>query len=280
MKCKKSIAVISALLYCLAGICQQVYVIPKQTFQPYKILGLSERDYGIGYEADTAKINFKMSIDSFEISSQVTFKQYNLYLESVKKDSTYNFYVSQLPDSNITSKENYKAYISDKKYDVFPVAGISWEAAMNYCKWRTTQENKGTDFKFIYRLPKVSEWLAAYNLLKENDTPNDFNKNFSDWTMGLYFEGSYNFKVWSSFVYDVVYLQKPGDHDRDKRKRVIGDSYLFQREKLINHSSGYYAFSGYRQIAFRLVKEEIKNNDDSKSLHKNVLAYWGIEMNK
>ncbi len=278
MKFQKSIALILSLLLSLVGICQQVYLIPKQTFQPYKVLGYSERDYGIGYKVDTQKINFKMAIDSFEISSQVTFRQYKLYLESVKKDSSYKFYLSQLPDSNITSKENYKAYISNKKYDDFPVTGISWEAAMNYCKWKTIQENKGTDLKFIYRLPQVSEWLAAYHFLEKSNSRNDFSKNFSDWTMSLYFEGAFGFKT--SFSYDISYLQKPDDRARDKRKIAIGDSYLFQTEKLLTHSTGYYAFNGYRHIAFRLVKEEIKKTDNSKSLLKNILTYWDLEIDK
>ena len=278
MKCQKSIALISVLLFSLAGICQQVYIIPKQTFQPYQVLGFSERDYGIGYAVDTDKINFRMSIDSFEISSQITFRQYKTYLESVKKDSSFSFYLSQFPDSNITSKKNYAIYMSNKSYDDFPVAGISWEAAMNYCKWRTLQENVGTNIKFIYRLPKVSEWLAAYDFLEKSKSKNDFSKNYSDWTMSLYFEGAYGFK--NSFSYDISYLQKHEDQARDKRKVVIGNSYLFQKEKLLTHSTGYYAFNGYRQIAFRLVKEQVKKSDNAKSLFKEILNYWGIETNK
>ncbi len=277
MKYQKSIALISSILFCFVGICQQVYIIPKQTFLPYKVLGFSERDYDIGYEADNAKINFKMAIDSFEISSQITFKQYKLYLESIKKDSSYNFYLRQLPDSGITSKENYKEYISNNNYDEFPVAGVSWEAAMNYCKWRTIQENKGPDFKFIYRLPKLGEWLAAYDFLEISNRKNDFNKNFSDWTMNTYAEGIFGFRD-SVFIYDLFLdLSKTKDSPRDKRRMIVGNSYLFQ-SKALWYNFATYTFNGYRQIAFRFVKEEIKNNNYSNSLYKNVLAYWGIEI--
>ena len=75
----------------------------------------------------------------------------------------------------------------------------SWEAAMNYCKWRTQQENKTADIKFIYRLPKLGEWLAAYQYLINNGNTNDFSKHFSDWTMNTYFEGVSGFKSDSIF---------------------------------------------------------------------------------
>ena len=275
MNLKKSLALISALLCGIIGVCQQVYVIPKQTFQPYKILGSSKSAYG--YKEGTPEYNLKMAIDSFEISRQVTFKQYKLYLESVKRDSSYNFYISQLPDSNITSKENYANYISNKKYNDFPVAGISWEAAMNYCKWRTLQENKNGDLKFIYRLPKLSEWLAAYDFLETGNNKNDFSKDFSDWTMNTYFEGIFGFKTDSAFVFDLFLdLPQANDPPRDKRKMIAGNSYLFQSEVLRNRFS-IYTFNGYRQIAFRLVKEQIENGGHSTSLYKNILASWGIK---
>ena len=124
MKYQKSIALIAGLLLGFASVCQEVYIIPKQTFNPYKVLGLSEDDYGIGDETKKEIQNSKLFIDSFEISRQVTFKQYRLYLESIKKDSSYNFYLSQLPDSGITSKENYTLYFNNKNYDDFSVAGI------------------------------------------------------------------------------------------------------------------------------------------------------------
>jgi len=270
MNHQKSIVLIPVILFCIVGFCQQVYLIPKQTFQPYEVLGFYE-----GYKIDTVKINFKMAIDSFEISSHVTFKQYKLYLESVKRDSSYNFYLSQLPDSNITSKENYAIYISNKKYDDFPVAGISWEAAMNYCKWKTIQDNEAPNIQFIYRLPMVGEWLAAYNFLETANQKNDFNKNFSDWTMSTYYE--YIGGSDSTFVYDYFLdLPKANGLPRDKRKMIVGNSYLFQTDVLI-YRFATFTFNGYRQVAFRLVKEEIKSSDDRNSLYKNILAFWNIQ---
>lgn len=280
MKYQKAVSLTIGLLLFFVGICQQVYIISKQTFYPYKVLEYSESGYS-GNEKNAEKFNIKMTIDSFEISSQITFKQYKLYLKSIRKDSSYNFYLSQFPDSNITSKENYSIYISNKKYENFPVAGISWEAAMNYCKWRTLQENKGTGIKFIYRLPEIIEWLAAYNFLEKNDSKHDFSKNFSDWTMSTYYEGISGFKNDSILVYDLFSdLPKTKDHPREKRKRIIGDSYFFQREELREHFRTNYTFEGYRQVSFRLIKVPLNKSNDFKSLTKRIIDYWGIGMNK
>jgi len=277
MKYQKAVSLIIGLLLFFVGICQQVYIIPKQTFNPYKVLGFV--DVGID-EWNKGETNFKMEIDCFEISSQINFKQYKEYLDAIKKDSSNGFYLSQLPDSAITSKENYKDYISNKKYDDFPVAGISWEAALNYCKWRTLKENKGTGLNFIYRLPKLGEWLAAYNFLEKSNSQNDFSKNYSDWTMNTYYDG-FSYKRDSVFVYGMpITLPNQKDWTRDKRKIVMGDSYLFQREILRRHFSSYYSSNGYRQIAFRLVKEKVNETVDKWYLPKRIIAWWGIEIKK
>lgn len=81
-------------------------------------------------------------VEEFEISEQVTFKEYKEYLAAIKKDSSEKFYWSQLPDTNIsTDKKVYTEYITSKEYDDYPVLGISWDNAMNYCKWKTIKDN-------------------------------------------------------------------------------------------------------------------------------------------
>lgn len=268
----KRLLIILGLFLSFGVYSQQNYSIPEQMFQPYKILGIQENRYALTF----ANTDLWVKIDSFEISHLVTFKEYRQYLETIQKDSSFSFYLSQLPDSSIALKENYSEYISNKKFDAFPVLGISWDAAMNYCKWKTLQENDLRDLKFIYRLPKLGEWLAAYNYLETNKTTNDFSKNYSDWTMSLYFEGG-SFRSDSNFVFDkFIYLQASKDHPRDKRKIVMGGSYLFQHPTLRQHISPYFAFNGYRQIAFRLIKETLKENADSKSLSNRIIIYWGL----
>jgi Sulfatase-modifying factor enzyme 1 len=272
---QKTILLILGFYTFFWGNSQKFHFIPKQIIKPYEILGGNSSE--LFSFSNTSKVNnFQMEVDSFIISDQITFAKYNEYLEGIKKDSTYYFYLSQLPDSNITSPENYIKYVSGDKYKIFPVLGITWESAMNFCKWKTLKENHADKINFIYRLPKLTEWLDAYNYLESKKEDNDFNKNFSDWTMNFYAEG-YGFNRDSNFIYEwAFYLPNVSSRPRDKRMIAIGDSYLFQREKLIQHFSTYYTFKGYRQIAFRIVKEFINGNEDSKSLSRKVIQYWGL----
>jgi len=233
--------------------------IPTQTLNLYKIIGVNW-------------LSAIQTIDSFEISSFVTYEEYKEYLSSIKKDSSEQFYLSQFPDTTIAPKEVYQKYISSTDYDDYPVLGISWDNAMNYCKWKTLRDNPKDSINFIYRLPKCSEWLAAHSYLEENHKPNDFNKNYSDWLLSSKFENYlYDAKNYK-FVYDNVYLHKKDDPLTMKRKFAIGDSYVCQQE----HLEGYYGFNyystqGYRHISFRYVKTEKKNSKD-------ILEFWGINI--
>ena len=94
----------------------QLYSIPTQTINLYKSLAYNSRT-----SAQTIK--------AFQISEQVTYKEYKDYLTSIKKDSSATFYLTQLPDSSIGSAEVYKEYITSVEYDNFPVLGISWDNA-------------------------------------------------------------------------------------------------------------------------------------------------------
>lgn len=253
------------------GNAQDFYFIPTQIIKPYKLLGM-DFYYSLDTAKASAKSNYQMTLDSLNISRQITFAEYKVYLEAIKKDSSYPFYKSQLPDSNITTAKNYEAYITDKKYENFPVMGIRWEAAMNYCKWKTLSENKVDDIKFVYLLPKVSQWLDAFNYLETNKIPNDFDKNYADWTSNVYFEGAYGV---SSFPYDVIYYIRQNDKPRDKRKRVIGSSFLYANTTLLDDRS-FYAFNGYRFIGFRIVKQYIKEDEREKKSYSSLFKYWGL----
>lgn len=239
---------------------QLFYKIPKNIFQPYQVFGKFP-----GNDIDrNNKINYKLGLDSFEISNQITYREYKIYLSVIKRDSSYLHYLKQLPDSTITSKENYREYTLGEQYDSYPVIGISWEAAENFCKWTTIKQNKN-EIKFLYRLPKLSEWLNAFNYLGEHKIVHDFGKDFSDWTLSTYFE--YYNSINNDFVYDIYYEAKENDPPRLKRKIAMGDSYLYQKENLYNHWRGFYSFKGYRQIAFRIVKQRFDsiNSNDKKT---------------
>ena len=244
--------------------------IPTQTIDAYKLLG------------DTSN-SFIETIETFEISDFVSYKAYKLYLMAIKKDSTNSFYLSQLPDTNLGPKEVYEKYIKSDDYDNFPVLGISWENAMNYCKWKTLNENPKDSIIFIYRLPVCSEWLAAYTYLQKNKVSNDFNTSYSDWLMNSKDESLYMFSNDTVFPFDYIYFHKKNDPPVLKRKFVIGDSFLYQHKRLLDYyMASFYATQGYRQIAFRTVKESVSKSKKLKllnhSLDESLLNYWGLKV--
>ncbi|HLP54103.1 MAG TPA: SUMF1/EgtB/PvdO family nonheme iron enzyme [Fluviicola sp.] len=227
----------------------------------------------------------KNNVPAFEISKQVTFREYKEYLKAVKKDSSESFYRSQLPDTTIAKRVDWEKYISDEIYNDYPVLGISWENAMNYCKWRTLKENKnGNYLQFIYRLPSCSEWLAAKYYLETNQLESDFSKNYSDWLLSTKDESLFDFRGSGSarkWPYDYTYFHKAKDPIVMKRKLVIGDSYRYQLENQAGSFFSYYATEGYRQVAFRMVKDYVsRDEDDEIKLNTNaskIIDYWKLE---
>ena len=285
MRCRFSLFLLFLLSYTFCS-GQYLYRIPKQTIDPFQILGPKSTEFG--YFSKTAPKSMKLDMDAFEISTQITYGQYKEYLKAIKKDSSASFYLSQMPDTTMCLPENYKAYTSGNTYDDFPVVGISWNAAMNYCRWITATNNKGS-IEFICRLPCESEWLAAYNYLETSSTKNDFNQNYSDWLLNTLDEAAYNSInsenniYWNNF--DYIYLSSKNVPNVLKRKRVIGDSYLFKMENLADYMEiPYYQDQGYRQIGFRVIKEPVdtvnlinKFGKPQPSMDIVLLKSWGLK---
>lgn len=246
-----------------------LFVIPAQTFNLFKILGDSSKG-----KDETIK--------GFQISEFVTYREYKEYLSVIKKDSAQAYYLTQLPDSNIGSTEVRNKYITSSEYDELPIHGISWDNAMNFCKWKTIKENKDS-IQFIYRLPSCSEWLAAYYYLSENSIKNDFNKNYSDWLINSKDESLYGSNSMEAInLFNNIYFHKKKDPLVLKRKFVIGDSYLFQQDKLLNYYRfSYYATQGYRQVSFRYIKEPVNQYKiiypQRKNFAEEIFRYWGLK---
>ena len=261
------------------------YKIPKQTIYPHQIIG-DTIDFKLGFitPATTKRKDYKMDVDAFDVSSQITLGEYKIYLKDMKADSSGEFYLSQFPDSSILLKALYKEYMSTPSYDNYPIVGVSLDNALNFCKWKTLKDNKSDSLKFIYRLPITSEWLGAYDHLNKNKIKNDFNKNYSDWLLSSYEEASYDFSANSDpiFALDIVFLGKHSERVM-KRHRFIGDSYFFQREGL-SEAYGYgYADKGYKFVSFRIIKHRIDENtfhlDKRHAYTKDrlLLEYWGLK---
>lgn len=155
-----------------------------------------------------------VKVDAFWMSNEITNKEYRKFISDLKnnpkdslviidykqiketgnvnKASTFYIYKEILAyaiDQKIwQNKEEYKNYFTDKKYDNYPVVGVSYQGAVLYCVWKTKQENilrKSKNLAFVqdYRLPYESEWeYAALGGIKEaqiTETNNDISKSKS-----------------------------------------------------------------------------------------------------
>lgn len=127
-------------------------------------------------------------IDETEISN-IAYLEYLFY---IKNDSTIEFYLSQLPDTtcwelNDQTKDStglcgfdYYLYVQNylryPGFRYYPVVGVSYEQAINYCKWRSDIVNERYkdesfrkefpgfekyDVTVEFRLPTKDEWEYA-----------------------------------------------------------------------------------------------------------------------
>ena len=127
------------------------------------------------------------------------------YLYYVQLDSSREFYASALPDTGVWARElayndpYVDHYLRYPGFRYFPVVGVTWEQAVDYCKWRTLVvnikllEESGEELPAEsgaripletgvvlpdYRLPSEAEWeyaalaLVGTQWLDENQTHN------------------------------------------------------------------------------------------------------------
>lgn len=130
-----------------------------------------------------------VSVEAFWMSNEITNSEYREYVDYViqhpndkicwvdyanaAKDKgipkTKEEYIICVKYSEIvgdiidSTKFLYKDYFSNKKYDGFPVVGISHKHATYYCIWKTQMENDeltkaGKPAIHDYRLPLEAEW--------------------------------------------------------------------------------------------------------------------------
>jgi formylglycine-generating enzyme required for sulfatase activity len=216
---------------------------------------------------------FEVTIDPFWMNqAEVSVKQYFDYLNSVKKDSSAQFYETVLPD---ISKGPFKDYFSNKKFSDFPVVGVSLKQAINYCKWLTATENKKLKSKgkppvLDFRIPSEVEWVyASFGGIKPGDysipkTPEllkiSANKP-NDW--GLYNMFS-NVSEWTSTTFDpekyMIVLQNLPVSDFN---RIIVRGNNFKKslinDKLILDGDDSYDYVGFRYVRTYLGAKYGKN---------------------
>lgn len=224
--------------------------------------------------------DIKISVKKFEISQdQVSLRSYKIFLAAVKKDSGDLVYQSLLPDTNIGPKDVRDEYFKSGKYDDYPVVGISWENALQYCKWMTLMNNPDS-IQVIYRLPNLYEYYSAYTYLQSAAINNSLNKLYADWLMDAMDESSIDYQKEVPLSY--LYFHLDSDPPVLKRKMVIGKSFLHSFNYLEDYiRMSFYGDHGYRHIGFRLVKET--NPDaftiqaETNEFENPLLRYWKLK---
>lgn len=112
-------------------------------------------------------------LDATEVAN-IHWLEYEYY---IRADSGDAYADMNIPNQELT--KNYRPdYYSNPDYRYFPVIGITYEQAMNYCDWRSEVvniklEEQGVIHRVKFRLPTEKEWeLAAKKMdTVQNDIP-------------------------------------------------------------------------------------------------------------
>lgn len=135
------------------------------------IMGRSEQDVAYAYDNRQRQV----TITSFYMDeTEVANVDYKEFLFHVLKDSGDTKYKALMPDTNVWVKElayndpYAQYYFSHEGFNMYPVVGVNWYQANEYCKWRTSYVNKQLKDKDqeavtwpAYRLPTEAEWEYA-----------------------------------------------------------------------------------------------------------------------
>lgn len=111
----------------------------------------------------------------FAGQTEVTNRQYNVFLNSLKNDSLFDLYEACKPyekgwlllDSlNPFFIDLYNAYHSSEKYLDFPVVNITPGAMREYVSWL----NRMDPTDVTYKLPNEDDWISGFNDLDVSDS--------------------------------------------------------------------------------------------------------------
>jgi formylglycine-generating enzyme required for sulfatase activity len=136
----------------------------------------------IPYKLSTKEIEgqFKLVKDKvYAHEHEVTNGQYNEFLQYLLKNNRKELYeiskvkLEQYEEPALSFMTGYHSNRQptkkEKYFLMYPVINITYEGAVEYCKWLTEQYNNTTDRKHkkvIFRLPSIDEWQVAAAGLK------------------------------------------------------------------------------------------------------------------
>jgi formylglycine-generating enzyme required for sulfatase activity len=114
-------------------------------------MGTLEED--VTYSRDN--IERTVTVASFYMDeTEIANLDYLEYLYAVGQDSTREFYMSALPDTTVWANEMsfndqyVDQYLRYPGFRMYPVVGVSWAQANDYCKWRSSVVNSALFSKY------------------------------------------------------------------------------------------------------------------------------------
>jgi len=153
-----------------------------------------------GNPPGTVQINDTLYIDQTEVTN-ISWREYLYYLSDSRKEESK--YQSALPDTLVWNSDTSASPLSEyyhrhPSFNNYPVVGISYEQAIEFCKWRTYAANQGIylekmknpmthlkdsfPIKFYYRLPTQEEWeMVALGNLPATEFPYGYKDVYTNW---------------------------------------------------------------------------------------------------
>jgi hypothetical protein len=215
------------------------------------------------YRGDTSRI--VTNADPYWISPLVTNSDYSDYLKALKNDSTSEKYNNALLKETLLNESvqglniTLREYFTNQEYSNYPVLGLNWYQAQNYCDWKTSIVNKELQqaklpIEKSFRIPKQIEIESAKRFIDINkpriakiDSTYDvneiinFSKRINEWTSEAFVELTYLNKISSKEESDKIVIY---------RKEFKANT--FEEKK-----------NGYSDIGFRLVQtyRNVKNSE-------------------
>ena len=120
------------------------------------------------FNKEYAKVKEDLYVNKYEVSNL----QYRTFLADLEQSNQAATYTACLPDTLCwRDKANYNEpyvayYFRYTSYSNYPVVGVSYEAANEYCSWLTEKYNQDTKRKFrkvIFKLLTEEEWVFSAN---------------------------------------------------------------------------------------------------------------------